>query len=156
MLLGKLAFKLGRAFTSGRKSAPAEFREVENQLYSLSTALSALQKSSISERLNAAVGTDSVLTSPLGDGQEGSAVFKAMLDNCHATLSHLEKIVQKYAKVKDATDPEAPVFKRWSKKLVTDIKKVSWTTEGGDLAMLRSQLMVHINSINVFLGVVNK
>ncbi|KAF7533247.1 hypothetical protein G7Z17_g13540 [Cylindrodendrum hubeiense] len=42
-LLAKLALKLGHAFTKGRKSAPAEFREVENQLYSLSAALSALK-----------------------------------------------------------------------------------------------------------------
>jgi hypothetical protein len=36
--LSRLALKLGKAFTKGRKSAPTEFREVENQLYSLSAA----------------------------------------------------------------------------------------------------------------------
>lgn len=156
LLLGKIAFRLGQAFTSGRKSAPAEFREVENQLYSLSVALSALHSSHVAEQLSAALGTDGALTSPSEDRQDGRAVLNTMLDNCRGTLSHLEKIVQEYSKLKSNTDPEEPVFKRWSKKLATDIKKIKWTTEGGNLATLRSQLMVHTNSINVVLGVVNK
>jgi hypothetical protein len=41
--MAKLAKTIALAFTKGRKSAPAEFREVENQLYSLSTALAAFE-----------------------------------------------------------------------------------------------------------------
>lgn len=106
--------------------------------------------------MNAALRTDAALTSPLEDGQDGGAVLDTMLENCRETLSHLEEIVQRYAKLKDGADPEAPIFKKWSKKLATDIKKIKWTTEGSDLLTMRSQLMVHINSINIVLGVVNK
>lgn len=42
VLLGSLAWKIGRAFTSGRAGAPAEFSEVENELQSLTTALNIL------------------------------------------------------------------------------------------------------------------
>lgn len=156
LLLGKIAFKLGRAFTSGRKSAPAEFREVENQLFALSTALSALHCSRIAEQWGAtASSSDTPMASELEEGQDGVAMLNAMLDNCRATLSHLEGIVEKYATLKEKSSAETPIFKRWSKRLVQDIRKIEWTTEGGDLATLRSQLMVHINSINVVLGVVN-
>jgi hypothetical protein len=42
ILLFKMACRLDNAFTSRRKSALAEFQEVENQLYSLSKALEIL------------------------------------------------------------------------------------------------------------------
>lgn len=42
VLLGSLAWKIGRAFTSGRAGAPAEFREVENELTSLSLSIKKL------------------------------------------------------------------------------------------------------------------
>lgn len=42
MLLSQLAWKIGCAFTSGRQGAPAEFQEVENELTSLTKAITLL------------------------------------------------------------------------------------------------------------------
>jgi len=42
MLLSSLAWKIGRAFTSGRNGAPAEFQEVENELNALNGAITLL------------------------------------------------------------------------------------------------------------------
>ena len=42
MLLSSFAWKIGRAFTSGRGGAPAEFIEVHNELKGLSEAISSL------------------------------------------------------------------------------------------------------------------
>ena len=42
MLLSSLAWKIGCAFTSGRAGAPAEFREVENELKGLQASLGVL------------------------------------------------------------------------------------------------------------------
>ena len=154
LLLCKLAFKLGQTFMSGRKSAPAEFREVENQLYSLSAALSSIHSTRIAA--SSQLG-NAALAAELEDGQQGSTILAKMLQNCGETLSHLEKIVDEYAALKKSTEAdETSLPRRWSKRLLRDFKKIKWTTEGGDLAVLRSQLMVHINSINVVLGVVNK
>jgi len=156
LLLCKLAFRLGRTFTSGRKSAPAELREVENQLYSLSAALSSLHSSPIAASSHLG---NAALAAELENGQQGSTILAKMLENCAETLSHLESIVEKYASMKNSNHTEASetsLPKRWSKRLVRDFNKIKWTTEGGDLTVLRSQLMVHINSINVVLGVVNK
>jgi hypothetical protein len=155
-LMGTLALKLGRAFTKGRKSAPAEFREVENQLYSLSVALSALN--------NARSVDGSALTIDLGrlsalsqqQQADGEDVVKSMLRSCEETLKHIEKIVEKYSSIGKPKDPEAPLLKRWSREIKDNWKKVAWTTEGGDLATLRSQLTIHTNSLNLVLGVINK
>ncbi|KAK0627927.1 hypothetical protein B0T14DRAFT_146378 [Immersiella caudata] len=153
LLLCKLAFRLGRTFTSGRKSAPAELREVENQLYSLSAALSYLHTSPIAASSQLANGA---LAAELEDGQHGRVILAKMLENCGETLSHLESVVERYATMKgSSSNSEESLPKRWSKRLLRDFNKIKWTTEGGDLAVLRSQLMIHINSINVVLGVVN-
>jgi hypothetical protein len=137
--LAKIAWKLGEAFTKGRKSAISEFREVESQLYALSAALSALHNSGLAQN---------------GDY---SNALGSMLENCRATLSHLEDIVDKYGRLGETRDDTgAPMFKRWSSKLQKDWKAIKWTTEGGDLATMRSQLMVHINSLNLIMGVTSK
>ena len=140
--MAKLAKAIALAFTRGRRSAPAEFREVENQLYSLSTALAAFQD---------------VLT---GSGQQpANQSFAGMLQSCNDTLKHLEKVVAKYAVVAAPQDPAQQPrsrVQRWSQELVKNYKKIAWTTEAGDLATLRSQLMVHTNSLHLVLGVIIK
>jgi len=155
-LIAKLALKLGRAFTKGRKSAPTEFREVENQLYSLSAALSALD-SAIKLR-DPVIKIDPNSLPALSHHQStvGEEVVRFMLKSCEETLKHLKKLVEAYGSIGQINDPESPMLKRWGKEIKDNWKKVKWTTEGGDLATLRSQLTVHTNSLNLLLGVINK
>lgn len=155
-LIGSLAFQLGRAFTKGRKSAPAEFREVENQLYSLSAALCALKDANTSESASVSIEASRLPRVPEQRHMDGDDVISSMLRNCEETLKHLEALVDKYSCIGKPRDSEAPLFKRWSRDLKNNWKKIAWTTEGGDLATLRSQLVVHVNSLNVVLGVVIK
>jgi hypothetical protein len=155
-LMASLALKLGRAFTKGRKSAPAEFREVENQLYSLSAALSALDRAH--KTAGSALTIDQARLPSLSQQRQadGEDVLKSMLRSCEETLKHLETLVEKYSSIGKPKDSEAPVLKRWSRELKDNWKKVAWTTEGGDLATLRSQLTVHTNCLNLVLGVINQ
>ena len=44
-MLSQLSWKIGCAFTAGRAGAPAQFREVENELKSLTTAITLLAES---------------------------------------------------------------------------------------------------------------
>src|SRR3954463_15999598 len=144
-LIGKLALKLGRAFTKGRKSAPAEFREVESQLYSLNIALTALDRLRLEG--NAKISGDEFC----GRGKSLSSASNAedslgtMLKSCEETLQHLEIIVRKYGDITKPLDSEKPILKRWNRSLRDNWKKIAWTTEGGDLATLRSHLSVHTN-----------
>lgn len=162
--MGKLAFQLGRAFTKGRKSAPAEFREVENQLYSLSAALQAFKTASRDGSASLRVDVSSLPTGSrkqdeTADNEEDEDdVLAQVLRSCEQTLAHLESIVQKYGsigrpRVQDAGQPR---FRRWNDGLKHAWKTISWTTEGGDLATLRSNLTVHTNGLNLLLGVIVK
>jgi len=144
--MAKLARTIALAFTKGRKSAPAEFREVENQLYSLSTALAAFQ--------DAAHNSSAELSTLATSQQPGDRTVAEILSNCHETLSHLEKIVDKYGRIAEQQDPTKPRLQRWSQALIKNYKKIAWTTEAGDLAALRSQLMIHTNSLDLVLGII--
>ena len=128
--LTKLALKIGQAFTKGRKSAPAEFREVESQLYSLSAALYALRvarESGISPPLLVDFSNlPRNIPSHYNDNQD---IILGMLGSCKDTLSHLESIVEKYSIIRTSADPEQPRLKRWSRELKANWKKIAWTTE---------------------------
>ncbi|GAB1314531.1 hypothetical protein MFIFM68171_04741 [Madurella fahalii] len=152
--MAKIARNIAHAFTKGRKSAPAEFREVENQLYSLSAALSAFKDVCGSDM--AAVTTDTA-TLPARfqrEDQDGVQTVTGILDSCRETLKHLEKIVEDYGVVTAPNDPGMSRLKRWNTELLRNYKKIAWTTEAGDLVTLRSQLMVHTNSLDLILGII--
>lgn len=150
-LMSKLAWTLAQAFTKGRKSAPAEFREVENQLYAISSALQAFKKAC--DGGHAALPAD---VSLLGTRPARDETIQNILANCDKTLKHLEEIIRKYGGIVQETDSGKPLVKRWSSNLIKDFRKIAWTTEKGDLATLRSQLMVHTNSLDLVMGVILK
>ncbi|KAK1825799.1 hypothetical protein QBC39DRAFT_270306 [Podospora conica] len=152
--MAKIAKAVAMAFTKGRKSAPAEFREVENQLYSLSAALSAFQDATHSSDASTQLSAFSLSTSQQDEGATGQNTIAGMLGNCSETLKHLEKIVDKYGVISQSSDPQRSRLQRWSQDLVRNYKKIAWTTEAGDLATLRSQLLVHTNSLDLVLGIV--
>ncbi|RYP40588.1 hypothetical protein DL767_001588 [Monosporascus sp. MG133] len=155
VLLGQITWKLAQAFTNGRKSAPSEFREVENQLYALSSALKAL---SYAQDHNSALTANGSSVAPLAGQDEENALWdtiRIILNNCHETLKHLESFTEKYGIVVNASDLSTPRFKRWREDLFKNWKKVTWTQEAGALATLRSQVAIHTNSLNLILGVIN-
>ncbi|SPQ21533.1 b89ab809-ace2-4622-980e-e47404ee3af5 [Thermothielavioides terrestris] len=152
--MSKIAWRVAHAFTKGRHSAPREFREVENQLYSLSAALAAFKD----------VCGDDVTVDPAdlparfrNGERDGLQTVTGILDNCRETLKHLEGIVDRYSIVaagpKDK-DPGKSRLRQWSAELLKNYRKIAWTTQAGDLAALRSQLMVHTNSLDLVLGII--
>lgn len=144
LMLSKLARDILQAFTSGRKSAPAEFQEVQNQLSSLSHALDSLK--SLSWQHPGQGDGDS--------GDSGSSITP-ILQNCCVTLEHLEKLVSKYMIIKDQAAGGSEK-KRWSDEIRKNWKKVRWTREGGDLMKLQHNLGVHINSLHLTIAVLNR
>ncbi len=148
ILLAQIAGRLAKTFTKGRASAPAEFQEVENELYSLSAALTAAENEQESVR-------------PTADQEvcennrhiANQQIFEHILRNCKHTLAHLEEIVKKYMIVSEQTDIQKPKLERWSHAIVKNWRKVEWTTEKGDLNTLRSQIMLHTNSLNLLINI---
>jgi hypothetical protein len=146
--MAKIAKAVAQAFTKGRKSAPAEFREVENQLHSLSAALSALK-----DALDGSAQPPDLA----GAAHEGGGqTVSGMLESCNDTLKHLQTIVEKYGVIAEQRDPNKSRMQRWSQELVKNYKKIAWTTEASNLATLRSQLMIHTNSLDLVLGIIIK
>jgi hypothetical protein len=156
LAVARLALKLGRAFTKGRKSAPAEFREVENQLYSLSAALSALSEAQESAAASFCLDQTKLTSSARGRNADDENVLGSMLKNCEETLQYLDDRLKNYSSIGQPTDPGAPVSERWKRGIKRTWKTIEWTTEGGDLATLRSQLTIHTNSLNLVLAVINQ
>lgn len=162
LLIGRLAYQLGCAFTSGRKSAPKEFREIENQLYSLSTALRLLNNGRAVDTDGYALNLDlsSAPRLQINGDYHNDDILGLMIQNCQETLKHLESIVEKYSVIRDPPKEDLgarkPLAMKWKRELRENWRKIMWTTEGGDLGTLRSQLTVHTNSLNLVVGIINK
>lgn len=152
--MAKIAWRVAHAFTQGHKSAPAEFREVENQLYSLSAALTAFKDICGTDIAAVAIDPSKLPARFQTQEQDGMHSVAGILDSCHEILKHLEKIVESYGVVATPKDPAKSRFRRWSTEMTKNYKKIAWTTEAGDLAALRSQLMVHTNSLDLVLGII--
>jgi len=152
--MAKIAWRIANAFTQGQKSAPSEFREVENQLYSLSAALAAFKDICGPDLASVTIDPSQLPARFQKEEQNGVRSVAGILDSCRETLKHLEKTVDSYSVVTAAKDPEKSRLQRWRTELVRNYKKIAWTTENGDLAALRNQLMVHTNSLDLVLGII--
>lgn len=139
LMLSQTAWKIGRAFTAGKNSAPAEFAEVERESNSLSEALKL-----VAETLHS---NGSILDQ--ADDDTKSAV-NSILESAHKTLSDLESFVERYQVIKKKETTGGFVVERtWSEVVIANYKTFKWTTEGGDISELRDMLNVHTNSINL-------
>ncbi|KXT14486.1 hypothetical protein AC579_840 [Pseudocercospora musae] len=139
LMLSQTAWKIGRAFTHGKKSAPSEFAEVEREANGLSEALKL-----VAEALH----------------EDGSILFQAnpdtksavntILDSAHRTLDDLESFVGRYQVIRKKETGHGFVVERsWSEVVLANYRTFKWTTEGGDIADLRNMLAMHTNSINL-------
>ncbi|KAI1738271.1 hypothetical protein F4680DRAFT_467494 [Xylaria scruposa] len=141
ILLAQIAWRLAQTFTTGRQSAPAEFHEIENELYALGAALAAAENdhNNLQSLTNQAVRENSQSVIATQD------TFEHIIQNFKQVLAHLEEIVDKYTIVSEKPDPQKPKSKRWSQSILKNWRKIEWTTEKGDLNTLRSQIMVYTN-----------
>ncbi|KAI1411473.1 hypothetical protein F5Y13DRAFT_180823 [Hypoxylon sp. FL1857] len=153
VLMTQIAWKLAQAFTKGRKSAPAEFCEVENQLYSLTAALEAIRKAQARGDLDVGTTPPKFVSSGSEDEPYGQNTITNMLQNCLQTLKHLEGIVKKYSVILQPTASSTHGLGSWNQYVIKNWRKIEWTTEKGDLSTLRNQIMMHTNSLNLLLGV---
>lgn len=145
--LSRIAYKVGQAFTSGRKSAPAEFAEIQNLLYTLSNALNLVAKDA--PRSVCAIATE------LGDSE--NAVLLQIIANCRSTLEHLESLVANYTELDLKTEQANQGGPRgWKDNIKRNWKKVIWTKEGGGIDKLKTTLTAHVDGLNLAVSAFNK
>ena len=138
LMLSQQAWKIGRAFTKGRNSAPAEFAEVEREANGLSEAL----------KLTAESLHDSNTLQKAEP--ETRVAVNTILESAGKTLGDLESFVERYQVIrKKQTQGGFVVERSWSDVFLANYKTIKWTTEGGDIKELRDMLQMHANTINL-------
>lgn len=139
LMLSQMAWKIGRAFTQGRKSAPAEFAEVEREANALSDALKLVAETLYSD------------TTVIAQAEDHTRLaVSSILDSAQKTLADLESFVERYRIIrKKETNGGFVVERAWSEVVIANYKTIKWTTEGGDISELRNMLHVHTNTINL-------
>ena len=139
LMLSQLAWRIGRAFTSGRAGAPTEFQEVENELQSLTTSLTLLAEALDQD--------DSIISRADEKTKEG---LDKILGSCRQTLENLDSFVSQYQEIKRLDGENNMATQRsWKRLLVRNYKTICWTGEGGTIQALRNMLHMHVNSISL-------
>jgi hypothetical protein len=141
--LSGLAYTIGKALTTGRKLAPDEFQEVQNQLFAISNALKVLS-TTLQENV-------SKYAEEAGR-QEEDEILSQMVENCQSTLEHFNRVLQRYPELRPDSEEklaDESTRKRWRRELKENIKKIKWTTEGTGLGRLRQDLATHVNALNL-------
>ncbi|ERF76408.1 hypothetical protein EPUS_06966 [Endocarpon pusillum Z07020] len=155
VILSTVALRLGQAFSSGRRSAPSEFIEVQDLLYNLSKALELLGQHVVPRNDSARI-LEAMASSAGDEPSLRDNVLAHMMHNCKGVLKHLETLVDKYMELDETRrETELSYRQRWRKDLLQNWKKIRWTTEGGNLDKLRSTLTVHVNGLNMAVNALN-
>ncbi|KAH7051252.1 hypothetical protein B0J12DRAFT_573240 [Macrophomina phaseolina] len=164
LMLSQLAWKIGRAFTAGRKGAPAEFVEVEAEVNGLAKALKLLAEtlftdnaSSDSGNEGGGGGRDSDASNGNGSGSilarasaETRNGVEVILTSCQTTLKDLESLLEQYQVIrKHRTSGGFSIERSWSDLVLSSYKKMLWTTEGGNIQALRNMLHMHTSTISL-------
>jgi hypothetical protein len=154
LMLAKIAYTLGRAFTSGRNSAPAEFVEVQNLLYTLSESLKLLARDLPERPENGLLQNQGKPNT----AEDGDTILVHIVANCRSTLTYLEGFVAKYMELDSGNPVEAStrIGERWKEEVRKNWKKLRWTTEGGGLEKLKTMLNAQINGLDLALSALNR
>lgn len=144
ILLATIAYDVGKAFSSGAKSAPAEFAEVQSLLFSIGDALDLVGKTYEGRATQ-------------GVPEETVTKLDGILRNCQTVLKSLEHFVDKYS-VLDSSQPAnlgSKSARLWKKDILKNFKKVAWTTEGEGIIKLKQTLTAHVQALNLAMTAMN-
>lgn len=144
ILLANIAYKVGKAFSTGAKSAPAEFAEVQSLLFSIGDALDLVGKT-IPARHEQEVA------------EEAFAKIDGILRNCQSVLKSLERFVDKYSVLdtSQASNSNTAGARVWKRDILRSFKKVAWTTERQGIAELKQTLTAHVQALNLAVAALN-
>jgi hypothetical protein len=141
LMLSQVAWKIGRAFSAGRKNAPVEFQDVETEISGLAKALKLL-----AEVLHA--GTERSLLQTAGRELEDG--IGTILSSCQRTVNDLDSLIDQHQVIKKhRTVGGFAIERSWSNLVLAEYKTMLWTTEGGNLQSLKDLLQMHASSITL-------
>ena len=135
LMLSQSAWSCGRAFNTNRTNSPPEFREVELELARLAKSLKFLAECLFSEDV------ESLLSLAEDFTQSGIAM---VIQFCKYTLDSLHSLIEQYQVVRKTQSSHGYlVEKGWSDLVVSNYWTLKWTTDGGNISVLRDLLHMH-------------
>jgi hypothetical protein len=143
LMLSQVAWKIGRAFTAGRKGAPPEFLEVEMEINGLAKALKLLAEAMFAD-------SDDLLSKQADE--ETKHGVATILTSCQRTVNDLDSLVDQYQVTKKhRTTGGFAIERSWSDLVLTQYKTMLWTTEGegGNIKNLQDMLHMHTSTITL-------
>ncbi|KAK6363763.1 hypothetical protein TWF730_001179 [Orbilia blumenaviensis] len=156
--LANMCYGIAQAFGSGRKAAPVEFREVQNELYGLGQMLDLLKNSVESGAIGPAV--PNVVPSPLVEQAYES--IARMIENCQATIWHLKDFAKRYSPLAGVEFIEERGIVKVRKlpsnsrqRIKLNWKRIMWVKETSNIQGIRDQISIHVQSINAVVSLVN-
>ena len=154
IMLGQIAYKVARALSSGAKSAPAEFVEVQSLLFSLKESFDLLARKIIERDRGREGGQERENTEE--SQLEGQPELINILGRCREVLCYLESFVEKYSALDSTVKGQGETrTRRLKEDLKRSWKKVAWTKEGGDIGRLKQTLIAHTNALHLAIAVIN-
>ncbi|KAK3367387.1 hypothetical protein B0T24DRAFT_389717 [Lasiosphaeria ovina] len=156
ILLGKAAYRVARALSSGSRSAPAEFSEVQALLFSLTESFDLLAKTSATQNEEDRGSADVPQDSPRKElWLEKQPELANILINCRDVLGHLETFVDKYTMIDPTVTNEGTGTRSLRGDLKRNWKKVMWTKEAEEISKLKQTLIAHTNSLHLAIAIMN-
>ncbi|KAF3907671.1 hypothetical protein AA313_de0206585 [Arthrobotrys entomopaga] len=159
--LANMCYGIAQAFGSGRKAAPVEFREVQNELYGLGHMLELL-KTSVESGAFVSNTTAQTQFGPISPTHQAAESIARMIANCQATVGHLKEFARKYAPlagVQFIEDDSGVKVRKLSstnrQKLLLNWKRIRWVAESSNIQGIRDQISIHVQSITAVVSIVN-
>lgn len=141
LMLSQVAWRTGRAFASGRASAPGEFLQIESELNGVAKSLKLLAETLLLD------GSEQLIQQAGAHIQNGLATI---LLSCKRTLDDLESLIDQYQVIKkNRTSGGYTVERSWSELVIQNYSSMMWTTEGGNIQDLRELLHLYTASISL-------
>jgi hypothetical protein len=141
LMLSQVAWRTGRAFSSGRKTTPREFIQIDAELNGVAKALKLLAETLFADP------TEAILSQVDKRTQSGIAVI---ILSCKRTLEDLESLIDQYQVIKkNPTAGGYTVERSWSDLVVMNYQHMMWTSEGGTIHQLREILRMHTATISL-------
>jgi hypothetical protein len=137
ILVSQMSWRIWQACTTGRKSATGELRELESDLWGVSTGLERLASSMI-----AALGGQE-------HNQQGCSDLKIPVDACKATLLEVDALLEKYRPSLAKAESDAGL-KKWASRAKQSWRQVLWTNEKDTIVRLRARLCFHLQVLDTF------
>lgn len=143
LMVSQVGWKIGRAFSAGRKGAPLEFQEIEAEIGGLAKALKLL-----AETLHAE-SEQNLFQSADREIQDG---IGTILSSCQRTVNDLDSLIDHHQVIrKHRTVGGFAIERSWSNLVLAEYKTMMWTTDGGDLQNLKDVLQMHTSNITLLM-----